>query len=679
MSSHLPPTVKRQRWGGIFTFATLAAAPAFYASGWAAWHFQIGGPLPGDWSTHWPHLLKGSWSILANQPSTEWRDYLALMLDPAYRLPWLSRAMITLTATVGAAIAGGRIVYVPGGRDDMRQTGGPVLSTGKQAVLIAQKSLAIDMGKDPMGWGIHIHPGIRLPMRREGQGILVMGAPGSGKTLATFGPMIKEAIERDDRALVYDTKGDFTSYFYQPTRSAIIAPWDARSVQWNIAADAPDRVSAELIAQQMIPESGKDPMWSNAARGVLTGCMVTLQQTKGRHWGWVDLAKTMKLPELEMIELFKDHAPFATPYVKETSKTTEGIMINLNAFTGWLDYLAIAWPNSHEGGISLRKWTRNDATKTRVLFVPSSDQYPFGDALASAIYAVAARTLLSMPDAPRRLWFFLDEFPRLPPVTEVINLIERGRSKGARVMLGVQDRSQIINRYTKEQEETIASMLATCIFMRVAATGETATWVSKSLGEKIMERPSSTIEIDGQGSKAGGSVSWQPQNMPVVTADEIASLPNSNPERGTYGYMRIAGIDGVFRLHWPGDPQKPICPAQVPAAWTLAPDERPEQPPTDTDTTPATGGRSLDPTTPDPDPIAPAPIAADPVEHEEPAPITATPAAGFFDIAEDGIEGASVADLMAESEPAERDEALRTENSAGQRASLDDIFGGLGR
>lgn len=69
-----------------------------------------------------------------------------------------------------------------------------------------------------------------IPMDRdvEPQHFLGVGAPGTGKTVVN--EVFLDVIRgRGQRAIVYDSTGEFVSHFYRPDKDVILSPIDKRS------------------------------------------------------------------------------------------------------------------------------------------------------------------------------------------------------------------------------------------------------------------------------------------------------------------------------------------------------------------------------------------------------------------------------------------------------------------
>jgi hypothetical protein len=563
------PTTKRNPWGLILTTTPVAAAVTSTLTAKFTW--QVGTNWP-ELSKHIEYFTTGVRVAIGKATYTDvetwdtywqWIEAHGLQADLYLHLGGAATAGIAAAAILFAAL------YTPGGQDALRHVRGPQLFEGKRAIRKAKWKSRMERFRDPMGAGTNIHPEIILPMRREPQNLLFLGMPGSGKT-QTINPIVKQIRERGDRCLIYDEKKEFTASFYTRENTLLIAPWDRRSVKWDIAADARTVSDAELFAARTIPVSDKDPVWGQGARLIIAGAIVGYQQELGRKWGWEHLDEFLAMPEIEMMQSLQKHYPKAAKFVAENSKTTQGLLLNLIASLSWISFAAQAWPRAWEGGISIRKWTRNDKTKYRTIILQNDPEFPsLAEPLINAIIALTTTTLLKMENSSkRRLWLILDEFGNLPTNQSILKWMSLARSKGGRVLAGLQDLAMITDKYGKQILDAMASMFGCFVALRVSGVGDTADYMSHSLGEREVERLQSTTAADGT-----ISTSWQHQVLPVVRASDLTGLPSASPAAGARGYVSIAGWNAVLSLRWPIVPYPTIADECVPAAWTLAADE----------------------------------------------------------------------------------------------------------
>jgi hypothetical protein len=128
-----------------------------------------------------------------------------------------------------------------------------------------------------------------------------------------------------------------------------------------------------------------------------------------------------------------------------------------------------------------------------------------------------------MPDSKsRRLWLFLDELPQLGKVPEIAQFLEIGRSKGCRVVMGVQDLAQLREIYGKDTIDAWASMVGTYLIARTQ--GEvTPTWLSRLIKTKKVKkyRISYTREPGGSGVSEGRTDSWEDVEEPVFRPEQF--------------------------------------------------------------------------------------------------------------------------------------------------------------
>ena len=71
-----------------------------------------------------------------------------------------------------------------------------------------------------------------MPTDLETQNLIIVGAPGTGKSQA-INCLVASALRRDDRMVVVDPNGSLMSRFYLPG-DAVINPYDARCVGWSL-------------------------------------------------------------------------------------------------------------------------------------------------------------------------------------------------------------------------------------------------------------------------------------------------------------------------------------------------------------------------------------------------------------------------------------------------------------
>jgi hypothetical protein len=523
--------------------------------------------------------LKGIVASLAGLMHSPWRmEWLEHLRDiePAIRLAVAGRLMLAVGLGVGLGLLIWRAAVRP--IDGYIHIRGRRLLEGKAALDAAKRVARQEIDGQADREDIRIHPEIRLSTDRMTKHGIVFGKVGGGKTTILL-PMIAEIIAGRHKALIFDIKGDFTSKLWRKSGPvAILAPWDRRSLIWDIARDCRTRQDAARFASYLIKES-KDPMWSAAARQLLVGFLVQLQMTRGEAWGWRDIADLLATPEKELLAMMSEANPEAIRAVEQTGTTTTGILINLSAFLSVVYDLAEAWPERVAGRMfSVREWIFNEKAKHRAVLLGGNQEFgPLMKAFAGALVAQAAAYVCSprLADSrSRRLYFILDEFPQLGKV-DIEPLVAVGRSKGARVWLGLQDFGQVKKLYGQDTAQAITAMVGTVICAG-AAPGETAKFIADMVGSREVERNSLSTSVQGGASSVSTSQTWQRETIPVLTESQASGL---GPVPGTKEIRALLlnfGNDALI-LRWPFDMRPTIAHPVDLADWTLSTVEKREQ------------------------------------------------------------------------------------------------------
>lgn len=336
-----------------------------------------------------------------------------------------------------------------------------------------------------------------------------------------------------------------------------------------MAADCCIKQDARELAARFIPPS-TDPMWSQAAQEIFVACIVHLQATKGRNWGWADLEAVVTADVDVLTEHARNHNPNALRLLNQPdSKTTLSILTTFQTHMRIVSVLAEAWPDSSAGRFSIRAWLHNPVPR-RPLILQHDPGYPelsriwIGSMLGLLASAVGSPTLTE--SRTRRVWLFLDEFPQLPAIQQFPTFLELGRSKGVAVVIGAQDTPQIRAVYGQDQAKSWFGMTGTKIMTRINAS-EAAEDVSRLIGDQEIERRMQSATHSG--GRVSITESVQREIRRVVTASELASRLGPT-ERG----VRVLFIglgDAIYELDLPYITLPKFREPIMPADWTRTP------------------------------------------------------------------------------------------------------------
>jgi len=406
-------------------------------------------------------------------------------------------------------------------------------------------------------------PGVPYPADMWTRHMLVVAGTGAGKSTA-LKPLIAKVIAANERALIFDPKGEFTKGFEAP---AILAPWDARSVAWDVARDMRNIGDMRRLAAAFVKEA-QDPMWSNAARQLLVGFMVYLKATRRDDWGWQELDEISSVAQSDILPIMEEHHPEAARAVERASVTTQGILINLASFMSPVRDLAQAWgsvPKSRR--VSFVEWTHGRDKRAQIILQGHGAYPDLAKSCLEGIVGVVAAIVNSveMDDDPqRKIWFIADEAAQMGKVP-MRPLFDVGRSRGVRCVVACQDLGQLEEIHGDKMVKAIVSM-AGSILLGQMMPGETAEQLCKALGSREVERANVSASV-GAGSGRSTTLSFSRDELALYKPSELASrLGLTADGRGVRMALCVAG--NAYELFWPRFDIENARPAHVPAPWT---------------------------------------------------------------------------------------------------------------
>lgn len=488
------------------------------------------------------------------------RDYASGLarLDPAskFALRWRACAA-AVAACLPAALLAPRMLRP---RDGLTVLRGPTRLEGEAAKIALSEMLAKRAAARP---DHDVAPGVPYPADMWTRHMLIVAGTGAGKSTA-LKPLIDKVIAANERALIFDPKGEFTKGFGKP---AILAPWDARSIAWDVARDMRNLGDMRRLAAAFVKEA-QDPMWSNAARQLLVGFMVYLKATRRDDWGWKELDEIASAPQSHILPIMEEHHPEAVRAVERASVTTQGILINLASFMSPVRDLAQAWGSVPKSRwMSFVEWTHG-RDKRRQIILQGHGAYPdLAKSVLEGVVGIVAAIVNSveMDDDPRRkIWFIADESAQMGKVP-MRPLFDVGRSRGVRCVIACQDLGQLEEIHGDKTVKAIVAM-AGSILVGQMMPGETSEQLCKALGSREVERANVSASV-GAGSGRSTTLSFSRDELALYKPSELASrLGLTADGRGVRMALCVAG--NAYELFWPRFDMKNARPAHEPAPWT---------------------------------------------------------------------------------------------------------------
>ncbi|AJZ60571.1 ftsK/SpoIIIE family protein [Paraburkholderia fungorum] len=557
------PSLKRSDWSGWASASAAAGAVVGSLALWASWSALPWLPLPpGSLGAHAGCLAK----IAAHDFAAEFFPAGAKACARAWgslstgeKAGAAARLVASTVAACAPAVVFAKERLVP--RDRLIDVRGGSRHEGPEAATKLKKKFAANCRARP---DHNIAPGVPYPGDLWTRHVLLIGGSGAGKS-TVMRPLATKIIDSHEQMLMFDPKGEFSAAFDGP---AILAPWDSRSLAWDVAADMRNILDIRRFATAMIRDSS-DPMWSNAARQLLVGIVACLQATKGRDWGWRELADLVALPQTALLAIMREHHPEAVRSVERATVTTAGILINLSAFCSPIFDLAAAWGETpKDRRVGFVDWTLGLSSHPQLIIQGHGAYSDLTKTYVEAIVGTFAATINSIEiddDPERKIWFFADEFPQAGKLP-VRALFEVGRSRGVRCVVVCQDLAQLEDIYGEKMVRAIVAMSGTLVVGQTMP-GETADKLCKALGSREVERPNVSVSIGGSNGRADGhTLSYMRDDIQLYKPAELASrLGLTDDHRGVRLALFTHG--DAYELVWPHFTMPKRRPAHSPAAW----------------------------------------------------------------------------------------------------------------
>lgn len=321
--------------------------------------------------------------------------------------------------------------------------------------------------------------------------LLVLGAPGMGKTVQIRKIMSQTVQNPDSVHIVFDPKGEFYREFYREGQDYVLSLFDIAgiksNVKWNLLSDVANdqhpetaiREIAKAICKEAITNSN-NPFFPETAESLMSAIWIMAF----RHY-------KDNLPTNDvLIKLTKSMT--REQLLNEASREVNGIKVNADLYPTINELTdpkgGVATANIRQemerildqafnpegnfcskGDFSVINFVRN--SKDRRLFLI----YDFATAESSRLIIGTLLNLmmkesLSINDtrsARHRTYYYLDELPVLPDnITYLQALCCFGRETGNRVTIGIQGLSQLYDSYGEDNGNAILAAFTDNIIMR---------------------------------------------------------------------------------------------------------------------------------------------------------------------------------------------------------------------
>ena len=358
--------------------------------------------------------------------------------------------------------------------------------------------------------------GVPMPGKADLGNLIFCGSPGAGKTV-TLRDLLSSIRSSGKKAVVFDPNGELISYFYRPDTDIILNPLDARSVTWDIWCDCRRHQDYITVASNLIPEQDHNSRWVIGAQLVLAE-LARRESEQGAPSNDRLMASIKAVEDEDVRDILKETeaATIIAEHGAEACYGIRGILISALKPLQELDGRGTRF--------SVRRWAFNESNDSWLFISSHTSEQETMRPLTGAWLDMVFRTLMGlMPDHLRRYFVIIDDLHALNRIQSLPDLMVQSRRLGVCTALSIQTISQIRDIYGDEACKTMLRSGESVIGMRTT-DNETLQWMTSRFGSR---ETLETIEIsyDGHQEKLHTE---RLLKMPLVTADDIADLPELN-------------------------------------------------------------------------------------------------------------------------------------------------------
>jgi Type IV secretion-system coupling protein DNA-binding domain len=360
---------------------------------------------------------------------------------------------------------------------------------------------------------------IFMPHASEIRMTLTIGRPGTGKTVL-YNQIMEKIVERNEKGLIYDIKGDYFCKFYRPDTDILLNPLDERNIGWNFFNEIKNETDIAAFAASIIPLSPKEaPFWTNAPRAIFTG-MVTyllIQEKRTNKDLWALLTSTSN----KIHKCLKKINHYSLRYIEDPeSRQSQGVLSKLIEHTSCFGYVAKC-----DGDFCISDWMQDEDHKGMLYLTTSETVQETLRPLLSLWIDISVMRLLEMPnDLRRRRFFMLDELGTLQRMNMLIKGLTLSRSKGGAFFLAIQDIGLLEDQYGKLRQ-TIVNACGNFITFAVE-DNDVAEFCSAKFAEADELIKTRNLSIGVNDFRDGVNVSQQRRKDRLLLPAEIKALPD---------------------------------------------------------------------------------------------------------------------------------------------------------
>ncbi len=281
------------------------------------------------------------------------------------------------------------------------------MSTYEQALEVS-RALCQEEGGRSLKFGM-----LELPHSARTDHFLVTGQPGSGKSGLLYMLMssVIPYVGRDLRAIIFDGKWEHYDHIRQLNAACpihVMHPFDKRAVAWDIAKDITTASGVRAFSQALIPDvsDGRDPMWNNAARNIISHILNRFIESAPNNWTLRDVVLAAKTADTLKNVLSNYSASEKAWAYLHNDTHRQNYWLTIQGFLEPLTEVAAIW-HSCNHKLSLEDWTKDEAGSL-IMMGSEPTRATTLDTLNRMLWGQLGRVLNNTSE-DKETWIFLDD------------------------------------------------------------------------------------------------------------------------------------------------------------------------------------------------------------------------------------------------------------------------------
>lgn len=430
-------------------------------------------------------------------------------------------------------------------------------------------------------WGPHL-----LPKRAATVHFLVLGSTGSGKT-TLINRLLRGVLpslgQTQSRVLIYDPKGEMYGVAAAlGAKPVLVNPLDKRGASWSVSEDIRDPAGALQLAHALVPEresNSNESFFQDATRDLIQGIVSTLIRRSGSgKWSLLDVLRILLFEESALRAIISSNwdTRRLLIYLDGDPRLAMNVRATVNSLLSPYLPIASAWERAGTS-FSVRRWSEETG---QCIVLGNNESYRASiDAVNRLIFQRMSEVVLTRPELSHQdreqarglSWFFLDEIREAGHLPSLGRLMNKGRSHGAAVVLGMQDIEGLKDVYGASVAMELLGQANNVAVLRISSPS-TAQWASDLFGERERWESSFTDSKSKEGFSS--SASHHIQRSPYFLPSQFIYLPLTGPKTGLVGFFQNPFTEPTqLKMEW----------TPTVAEWLPPPSTEPPQVPVDPD------------------------------------------------------------------------------------------------